>query len=151
MDPTTAEYFRAILYRDAKCQTALPETLVELYAWTQKRHLSLNLGSIITKPVAISIVLTWLTTPEGRVFAQTMTIGHLFPVDADVDWEEVKAGSPVEAIDDKLKQTVCGSFEGKSGSWIRVKVAKPDGSGSEIRKFRTRFVKLTLNEEPVSG
>ncbi len=149
MDSTTAEFFRAILYHDPKCMTPLPETLIELYDWTRRGHQFLLLGSVVTKPVAISIVLTWLSTAEGRVFAQKTPIAHLFPVDADIDWEEVKNGTAVEAVDEK-KQVVRGTFEGKSGSWIRVKVQKPDGSGTETKKFRTRHVTLVV-EEPASG
>jgi hypothetical protein len=81
MDPTTAEYFRAILYNDPKCLTPIPQTLCDLFAWTQKAHRFLFLGSIITKPIAISIVLSWLHTPEGRLFAQDTMISHLFPVE----------------------------------------------------------------------
>ncbi len=81
MDPTTAEYFRAILFRDAKHIVPIPKTLVDLYDWTRKSHQAMGLGSIITKPIAISIVLSWLHTPEGRLFAQDTMISHLFPVE----------------------------------------------------------------------
>jgi hypothetical protein len=84
MDPTIASYFRAILFRDAKSPEPIPASLVELYRWIQKSHAAMNLGTAITKPVAISIVLTWLPTAEGRqwLFQQQEPISHLFPVDS---------------------------------------------------------------------
>lgn len=87
MDPTIASYFRAILFRDPKSPNPIPESLVKLYKWTQKAHLSMQLGSAIPKPLAISIVLTWLSTPDGSLFANDTEIADLFPIE---EHEQVK-------------------------------------------------------------
>jgi polysaccharide deacetylase 2 family uncharacterized protein YibQ len=80
MDPTTASYYRAILFLDGQDQRPVPKSLVELHAWAVKRGQAMGLGSMITKQAALTVATTWMsTTKEGREFTREFTpLGEMF-------------------------------------------------------------------------
>jgi hypothetical protein len=146
MDPTTASYYRAILFRDSQDTRALPPTLVTLHAWAFKCCQAMGIGSIISKQAALSVAMTWLsTTKEGQAFTrESTTLGDLFGAPdemppevagaSSVDWDAVPAESKVVVIVDE-KPTI-GEFIARRGAWIDVRV------GGDPKHFRTSQVQL---------
>lgn len=145
MDPTTASYYRSILFHDSQDQRPLPPTLVLLHAWAYKRFQAMGAGSLISKQAALCVAMTWLSsTKEGLEFASEFTsIGHLFceqddePVKAGsnaVDWAAVAVETKVVVTVDK-KPTV-GEFLGRRSGWIDVRM------NGEQKSFRTSQVQL---------
>jgi hypothetical protein len=143
MDPTTASYYRAVLFTDGLEPRRLPESLVQLHQWVQKRHLAMGLNGTISKAMALNVSLTWLSsTEEGRQFScENLPLGDMFvgpdPDDDDqeFDWGKVKQETPVHVL---LKDdtTVKGEFMECRGSWTDVRI---DG---EVRHFRTSKVQV---------
>jgi plastocyanin len=137
MDPSTASYYRAILYADSQDSRQLPPTLIRLHAWAVKRGMALGLGGTISKQSALAVAMTWLSsTKEGRAFADEFTtIGGLFseaeipltPGD-EVKWEKVQADSKV--IVNVNDQTLIGKYIGRRSSWVDVMV---DGERKSYR------------------
>jgi hypothetical protein len=80
MDPTTASYYRAILFSDSQDARPLPKSLIDLHAWAFKRSQALGIGGIISKASALSIAMTWMSsTSEGREFTRDCTtLGEMF-------------------------------------------------------------------------
>lgn len=142
MDPSTASYYRAILFTDGLDQRPLPPTLVRLHQWAVKRNHALGLGGMLAKAVALNVAMTWLSsTKEGRAFAGEFSeIGDLFdgsePVPLSVEeFDTLPAESPVlVTLNDKTKKA--GSFIGRRGNWVDVKI---DG---EVKPFLTSKVQL---------
>ena len=145
MDPMTASYYRAILFRDSQDQTPLPPSLVLLHAWAFKRFQAMGAGSIISKQAALSVAMMWLSsTKDGRAFAKDhTTIGELFCDEDDetspsgstsVDWDSLPAETMVSVkVNDK---TLTGRFAGRRGGWIDVMI------GSEKKQYRTSQVQV---------
>ncbi len=150
MDPMTASYYRAILFRDSQDSRPIPPTLVLLHAWAFKRFQAMGAGSIISKQAALCVATTWMSsTKEGRAFAmEHTTIGELFAEDVQaadpeavpgdlpsvVDWE----GLPADAIVTVSvnQKTITGKFVGRRGGWIDVLV------GGEKKQYRANQVQL---------
>lgn len=149
MDPSTASYYRAILFTDGLDTRPLPPTLLQLHGWAVKRHLALGLGGIISKAIALNVTMTWLsTTKEGREFTRENTmLGDFFalpPVEEQesvtgsnlVDWDAVSVGREVLVTLSDNKTTKIGSFVECRGNWLDVRV---DG---ELKHFKTSKVQL---------
>jgi hypothetical protein len=151
MDPTTATYYRAILFNDGQDQRPLPQTLLALHAWTFKRSQAMGLGSIITKQIALNVALTWLSSvKEGREFARECTsLGELFDDEetefsvtdgggqhsvSAIDWTKVEPGTQVVVADKGA--TIYGTYVQKKSNWITVNVA------GEEKSFRSPQVQL---------
>lgn len=139
MDPTTASYFRALLYRDGQDAKQLPAGLVKLHAWALKSNLALGRGGVISKETAISIVMTWMSsTNEGRAFArQNTNLDDLFDLPGTsqaIDWDLVQPETLV-LVEVNGKPTQ-GVFLKRRGNTVDVKV------GTEEKSFRTHLVKL---------
>lgn len=149
MDPTTASYYRSILFRDSQDQRGLPPTLVLLHAWAFKRWQAMGAGSIISKQAALGVAMTWMSsTREGRAFAmEHTTIGEMFsPSDRTddealptagttvVDWDAVRADAKVVVVIDD-KPTI-GEYIGRRSSWIDVRIA------GDRKSFRANQVQL---------
>ena len=156
MDPSTASYYRSILYHDSQDQRPLPPTLALLHAWAFKRFQAMGAGSIISKQAALCVAMTWMSsTKEGRAFAHEFTsIGELFSGfdgdDADKvdsndepevvrtlvsDWESVPVESKVVVMVDQ--KSTLGEFVSRSGNgWLEIRV------GGDIKRFRTNQVQL---------
>lgn len=158
MDPTTASYYRSILFRDSQDQRPLPPSLVLLHAWAFKRFQVMGAGSIISKQAALCVAMTWMSsTKEGWAFTREQTnLGDLFdweaddhdgplttirefqPSDTAVDWDEVPVESKVVVmVDHKPMQ---GEFIGRRGGWIDIRL---DG---ELKPFRTSQVQLAAGQ-----
>lgn len=126
MDPQTAGYYRAILFGDGQSQMALPPSLVKLHRWVVHRNQLLGLGLQITKAVALSISLTWLSsTREGRQFAKDVEgLAELFvelPSDKpEIDWQFVKSGDQLTINGDNGLEPA--TFVEKKPGWIIVSV-----------------------------
>lgn len=148
MDPSTASYYRAILFVDSTDTRPLPATLVQLHSWTVKRNLALGLGGVISKAVALSVALTWLSsTDEGREFAARNTnLGELFgevapeleddqPVVGEELWDTLPAESDV-TVTLKNKTTKPAKFLKRQGNWVHVRV------NGENQAFRISKVKI---------
>jgi len=150
MDPTTASYYRAILFFDSQDQRPLPPSLVVLHAWAFKRIQAMGAGSVISKQGALGVAMTWMsTTQDGRAFTrESTTLGDIFGEivedqgdalltgDEDyVDWSAVAADTKVIVIADGKKAAI-GEFIGKRSSWIDVRI------GGEKRSFRANQVQL---------
>ena len=159
MDPSTASYYRAILFSDGTDQRPLPVTLVQLHGWAVKRNAALGLGGMITKAVALSVAMTWLSsTKEGRQFSQQFTnLGDLFcgplPAEGAEETEEVKEseGTSSEVSTDAWdtlpaeSQVVVtmqsgaerpGNFIGRKGNWVEVRI------NGEVSHHRISKVKI---------
>lgn len=149
MDPMTASYYRAILFRDSQDQRPIPPTLMILHAWAFKRFQAMGAGSIISKQAALSVAMNWMSsTEEGRAFAleHEPTIGELFCDQDDeslspagvgsfvIDWSAVPPETKVVVTIDQ-KPTV-GEFIGRRGGWVDVRVA------GESKPFRSTQVQL---------
>lgn len=149
MDPTTASYYRALLFGDSQDSSRpIPKSLVTLHSFAFKRCQAMGLGSIISKQSALAVALTWLSsTAEGREFArESTTLGDLFPEDAEdepylhlpggnaVDWDTIKPDTPV--IVQHEGATLTGRLIKKRQAWIDVLV------GEEKRHFRIPQVQL---------
>jgi len=147
MDPTTASYYRSILFRDSQDQRPLPPTLVLLHAWAFKRFQAMGAGSVISKQAALSVAMTWMSsTKEGQAFAREFTgIGDLFfgqdeePVSDGsganaVNWDVVPVQSKVVVMIDQ--KPTAGEFLGRRGGWIDIRV------GGDSKPFRTSQVQL---------
>lgn len=161
MEPQTASYYRALLFADGTEARPLPASLVRLHQWVVKRNQALGLGGMITKAVALSVALTWLSsTQEGREFsANQTTLGDLFGGVEDVPEtaEEIPDDAPEDVPDEdiltaeawdallpetdvivtlKNKSTIGGKFIERRGNWVDVRV------NGEVKHFRIRKVKL---------
>lgn len=146
MDPSTASYYRAILFIDGLSTEPLPPTLLQLHQWAVKRHLALGLGGTISKAIAFNVALTWMsTTREGWAFTRDNTpLGDLFgdppgeegPSELTAEeWDTLPAERKVlVTLADGSKKT--GAFLGRRGNWIDVRI---DG---EDRHVRTSKVQL---------
>lgn len=147
MDPTTASYYRAILFLDSQDQQPLPKSLVQMNAFAAKRCQALGISSsTIPKQVALSIAMLWMaSTEEGRAFTrESTTLGDIFSEPADsqvatdasaVKWKDVKPGTPVVALAADGKPTN-GAFIDQRMGWISVAI-----DGKE-QSFRVSQVKL---------
>lgn len=149
MDPSTASYYRAILFSDSQAEKPLPSTLVELHRWAEKRNHALGLGGVVTKAVALSVAMTWMSsTKDGRTFSTECTpLGDLFgdygevvdDSDDDViggdDWDALPVESEV-SVTMKDKSTKAGKFVQRRGSWVDVRV------NGEVQHFRISKVKI---------
>lgn len=151
MDPSTASYFRALLFADGQAERPLPPMLTKLYAWCVKRNGALGLGGMITKQLAFTIVLTWMsTTKEGREFTREHTpLGDMF---CGFDPDEVDEGTeepvinvetwdtlPLESdvvVTMKSGITKPGKFVGRRGNWVDVRI------NGEISHHRISKVKI---------
>ena len=140
MDPTTASYYRAILFRDSQDSRPLPQSLLKLHAWSYKTCLAMGIGSIIPKQTALAVALTWLSsTDDGRAFAQKYPgLEDLFDEPEQAveafNWSNVKVGtSVIVTTDDK---EVPGEFLGKRSSWLDVKI------NGEKKSVRAHELKL---------
>ena len=143
MDPTTASYYRAILYSDSQDTRPLPKTLLRLHEWAFKRCQAMGISSVIPKQMALNVALTWLSaTDEGLEFSQSVpALEGLFTAIEEtpagetlVEWDEVAAGTAVVANADGV--THKGEYMGRSASWVHVKVA------GEKKSFRHHQVQL---------
>ena len=151
MDPMTASYYRAILFRDSQDQRPIPPTLVMLHAWAFKRFQAMGAGSIISKQAALCVATTWISsTKEGRAFADEFTeIGELFssqhhataddqltvPPDVNaVDWDSLPVKSHV--IVTVNQKSISGEYIGRRGGWIDVLV------GEDKKPYRANQVQL---------
>ena len=152
MDPTTASYYRAILFVDSQDARPLPPTLVQLHNWAVKRNHALGLGGMITKAFAWSVAMTWLSsTKDGQEFASAFTpLGDLFGEDGSdelsvelsddlvvsaEDWDSIPADTEL-IVTMKDKSTKVAEFIGRRGNWIDVRV------NGEVQHFRTNKVKI---------
>lgn len=149
MDPSTASYYRAILFVDRTDDRKLPASLVTLHTWAVKRHQALGLGGVISKAVAMTVAMTWLSaTEEGRAFSREHTqLGDLFGVSGEQedeaddvlvnpeDWETLPPESDV-LVTMKDKSTKVGKFVERRGSWVDVRI---DG---ELKHIRISKVKI---------
>lgn len=144
MDPSTASYYRAILFVDGTDTKPIPPTLLHLHAWAVKRNQALGLGGMIAKAVALSVAMTWLSsTKEGREFARENTpLGDMFDESESVsspspiDWDSVAAESEVVVIMSDNKTRKVGNYIGRRGNWLDVRV---DG---EVKHFKTTKVQV---------
>jgi hypothetical protein len=148
MDPTTASYYRAILFGDPQDSRPVPPSLVKMHAFAFKRCQALGIHSVISRQSALAVGLTWLSsTAEGREFAREFTtIGDLFPEESDeqsysplsggndVDWDTIKPDTPV--IVQHEGATLTGTLIKKRQAWIDVLV------NNEKRHFRIPQVQL---------
>lgn len=144
MDPTTASYYRAILFMDSQEMKPLPPSLVLLHAWAIKRCQAMGLGSTIAKHSALAVAMTWLSsTKDGRAFARENTkLGELFeepePVISfvsKVDWETIEPESKVIVMVEN--KPIQGEFIiQRGGGWIDVRVS------GEVQKFRASQVHI---------
>jgi len=147
MDPMTASYYRAILFRDSQDSRPIPPTLVLLHAWAFKRFQAMGAGSIISKQAALCVATTWMSsTNEGRAFAiEHTTIGELFCVateeeavlpagSAVVDWDSLAPETKVFVTVNKKTHT--GEFMGRRGGWIDVRI------GGDEKQYRANQVQL---------
>lgn len=142
-----ASYYRAILFRNGEDVTRLPQSLMELHGWAMKSHQALGLGPLISKAVALTVAMTWMSnTEDGREFTRTnTTLGDMFAepsgdceaaaVASAVDWDKVALQTCVIVTlrDNSTKQ---GMFHGRRGAWLDVLV---DG---EMKPFRMARVQL---------
>ncbi len=148
MDPSTASYYRAILFVDGLDTRPLPPTLLQLHGWAVKRHLALGLGGTISKATALTVAMTWLsTTKDGREFTrENTTLGDLFAGPAEesesvsdpdpIDWDSVEVESKVVVTLSDNKTKKIGYFIARRGTWLDVRV---DG---ELKPFRTSKVQI---------
>lgn len=148
MDPSTASYYRAILFVDGLDQKPLPPTLLQLHAWAVKRNQALGLGGMITKAIALTVAMTWMSsTKEGRAFTRENTpLGDIFPEPVEesesvsapspIDWDSVAAEAEVVVIMSDNKTRKVGNFLGRRGNWLDVRV---DG---EVKHFKTTKVQV---------
>ena len=147
MDPTTASYYRAAIYCDLEDTRPIPPSLCKFHAFVWKRYYAMGCGSQITKQIALSTALLWMSsTPEGREFACEETpIGefilktpentHAAPFDAgDVDWKNTPLDTPVEAL--SKNGIINGTYAGRTAAWIYVTI------NNERMSFRPQDVRL---------
>lgn len=146
MDPMTASYYRAILFRDSQDTRPIPPTLILMHAWAFKRFQAMGAGSVISKQAALCVAMTWMaSTREGRAFAiEHTTIGELFTEDeggivpgdlsAVIDWDALQADTMVNVSVNQ--KTITGKFVGRRGGWIDVLI------GGEKKQYRSNQVQL---------
>lgn len=145
MDPMTASYYRAILFRDSQDTRPIPPTLVLLHAWAFKRFQAMGAGSVISKQAALCVAMTWMaSTKEGRAFAiEHTTIGELFVEDEGVvpgdqskvvDWDSLAPETMVTVSVNEKKFDA--KFAGRRGGWIDVLI------GGEKKQYRSSQVQL---------
>ena len=146
MDPTTASYYRSVLFSDSQDLRPLPPSLVVLHAWIIKRCQAMGLGGTIAKATAVTVALAWLSsTKEGRAFTRdNTTLGDLFCADDDetecesdsgsIDWVKLPLETKVVVVIDE-KPTV-GEYIGRRSSRIDVRIA------GERKSFKRNEVKL---------
>ena len=150
MDPTTASYYRSILFNDASSQDPIPPVLLQLHKWAFKRCQNFGLN-IISKQTALQVAMDWLgMTAEGRKFASEHTSigGLLGGPDEDeaesegddgpgtdtlgtIDWAKIEPESPVTVIVEQ-KPTIAKYLRRRS-SWVDVLLP----GETEPRTFRT--------------
>ena len=148
MDPTTASYYRAILFIDSQDSRPLPPTLVLLHQWAIKRCQAMGLGGTISKASALTVAMTWMsTTEEGKEHTRDFTsLGDIFGEpevpgpsvvagESIVDWDAVPLESNVIAMSGDKQ--VNGVYVGRrSRAWIDVRIA------GERKTFRPHQVQL---------
>lgn len=146
MDPTTASYYRAILFIDPTDTRPLPPSLMQLHGWAVKRSGALGLGGTISKATALTVAMAWMTgTKEGRKFSrEETTLGDLFSevdeteenewVISAEEWDSLPAETDV--IISKNRTTLPGKFLARRGSWVDVRV------NGEVIRVRTNQVKI---------
>jgi hypothetical protein len=137
MDEQTVRYYRAILFLNEGDNDAIPKSLVSLHAFTAKRHQAMGLGALIPKQLALTIVLTWLSsTVEGREFSNRIpTLGGIFndePVEAEE--AEIEPGTPV-VVTDKDGKEFRGEYLERKSAWLYVMVE------GQKKSFRSHQVK----------
>lgn len=155
MNTQTASYYRALLFGDPTADSQpLPKSLMRLHTWAENRHMAMGLGGMISKAVAITVAMTWLSsTEEGRKFsAKIPQLNGLFDVplveteqkqspetesQTDVPlvkWKEIAPDTPVLANVDG--SWVPGIFKGQRGSWLDIFV------GDEEKHLKIHQVQL---------
>lgn len=151
MEPQTATYYRAILFEDSTTLEKIPESLVKLHYWAVRRQSVLGLGAMIPKQMALTIVMTWMSsTKEGRAFTRdNTTLGDLFTTvddevedDSDDDvilssdeWDSLPAESPVVVLM-KDNSTRDGQFLRRRGTYVDVRI---DGVEKPVRINKVRI------------
>jgi hypothetical protein len=80
MDPTTASYYRAILYRDSGDSRPVPKTLAQMHAFAVRGCQGMGMSAMIARQSALMVAMTWMsTTKEGREFTrESTTLGEMF-------------------------------------------------------------------------
>ena len=138
MDPTTASYYRAILFSDSQDSRPLPQTLMTLHSFAFKRCQAMGIGSIIPKQTALAVAMLWMTsTVDGKRFAkESAGLGELFEEEEPPtpDWSSVKPDTPVTVNSEGT--TINGMFQKRRGGWLDVIVA------GETKQFRSPQVQL---------
>lgn len=145
MDQSTASYYRSILFHDGQDQRPLPKTLVMLHAWAFKRFQAMGAGSIISKQVALSVALTWMSsTKDGMAFTRENTdLGDFFEADAEqpesddetmIDWVNIPLETKVVVLIDN--KPTPGEYIGRRSSRIDVRIA------GERKSFKREQVQL---------
>lgn len=143
MDPTTASYYRSILFCDSQDSRPLPPTLLKLHAWAIKRNQALGLGSTITKASALSVALTWMSsTKDGREFTRDYTPLEDMFLDTDdeqdtgqkVNWSTLPAETKVVVLIDGKPTT--GEYLARRFNNIEVRIA------GERKTFKRNQVQL---------
>ena len=145
MEPSTASYYRAILFLDPHSSNHLPKSLIQLHTWTAKRNQALGLSGTVSKQTALSVAITWISsTAEGREFVKDQLPGlfsaaeppEAFSPDGPIDWEKVPANTKV-VVTVKDKLPVNGEFVGqRQGVYIDVQI------NGEKKSFRSTQVQL---------
>ncbi len=142
MDPTTATYYRSILFKDGQDSRTIPPGLMKLHSWTVKRSQALGLGMQVSKQTALAVVMSWFGTKEGKSFIRhnVPELAELFQdpkssQSSEVDWDFIAVDTPVVAILDGGVQAN-GTFVSRRSGYIDVKI------GNETKAFRTNQVKL---------
>ena len=143
MDPTTASYYRSILFGNGNNVDHLPASLVALNAWTQRKLQNMGLNAQIRKETAMAVVLTWMAaSQDGRQFAAMQGLSEVFdaqekgaetkdasdkaetPDDLEINWGTVATGTPVHFYGDDGKR-IDGVFAGRQrgrNAACRVKI-----------------------------
>lgn len=137
MNSQVAGYYRGILYADTQDSRPIPKSLMTLNMFAEKRHQALQLGSTISKAVALSVAMSWmLGTKEGREFAMENTnLGDILvedevaeesgepgipglTEDGKIDWSAVQPQTPVVITHKDGK--INARFLRRRHSWIDV-------------------------------
>lgn len=104
----------------------------------------MGIGAVIARATALTVVLSWFGTPDGKTFAREFTdIGDVFgegsetPIAADtaVAWDGVAVGTQV-LVNDKEKK-LNGEYLGRRQSWIDVQI---DGARRSFRATQVQVV-----------
>ena len=91
MDPTTASYYRAILFRDSGDSRPVPKTLVQMHAFAVKGCQGMGMSTMIARQSALMVAMTWMsTTKEGREFTRSTDLGEMFSEQDAAPVEKVK-------------------------------------------------------------